>query len=45
MCCVAIQPFVCVHVDDVATGRGDDPADGSTGSPTGRNDDSNKTFP
>ena len=40
-----IQPFVCVHVDCVATGCGDDPADGSTGSLTGENHDSNQSFP
>ena len=45
MCRVVTQPFVCVHVDDVATGYSDDPADGSTGSLTGGKDDSNKCLP
>ena len=34
-----------MHVNDVVTGRSDDPTDGSTGSPTGRNDNSNKCLP
>ena len=47
MCCVVIQPFLCVHVhvDDVAIGHSDDPADGCTGSLTGGNDDSDESFP